>query len=108
MTSFLFCGFLVEFSAIPVWLRWINYVSFIKYGFALAMQNEFKDRVFTLTGCEPNGFCPADGQEVLDFFGVDGLSYWTNFLLLLTLVVGFRLIAYIILRRRGPKYDASV
>lgn len=108
VTSMLFCGFLVEISSIPVWLRWINYLSFIKYGYALAMQNQFEDRVLELTGCTPNSFCPATGKDVLEFYGVTEFTFTVNFVILLSLIVGFRLIAYFFLLTKGPKYDTSV
>ncbi len=108
VTSMLFCGFLVEISSIPVWLRWLNYLSFIKYGYALTMQNQYEDRVLALTGCTPDSFCPSTGKEVLDFYGVNEFTFTVNFVILLGLIVGYRCIAYYFLLIRGPKYDLSV
>lgn len=107
VTSMLFSGFLVEISSIPVWLRWLNYISFLKYGYAAAMQNEFEDRELHVVSCT-NSFCPTNGNEVLDFYGLTEFSFWENYIILLALVLGFRIFAYLVLLIKGPKFDLSV
>ena len=104
----LFCGYLVPLSSIPVWLRWLNYVSFIKYGFALGMQNEFQDRTLTITCTGADSFCPQTGDEVLRFYSVDELPFWANFVILLFMIVALRFFAYFLLLRGGPKFDHTL
>ena len=53
-------------------------------------------------------FCPTSGDDALAFYGVDDLSYWANFIILLALIIGLRVLAYWILLRKGPKFDTSV
>ena len=36
--------------------------------------------------------------------GVDELSFTTNVIILLLMAVGFRVLAYLVLRRKGPKF----
>lgn len=107
VTSMLFSGFFIGTDLIPVWLRWIRYISFIKYAFALAMQTEYTDRTLDLSGCTKS-FCPTDGSDVLSFYGLDELSYSSNFLILMGLIVAMRLLAYCTLLRRGAKFDRSI
>ena len=103
----LFSGFFIATNQVPVWLRWLRFISFIKYAFALAMQTEYQDRILDLSACTKS-FCPSDGNSVLSFYGVDELSYTANFLIFLALISGFRILAYIMLLRRGAKYDRSI
>lgn len=107
VTSMLFSGFFIGTNRIPIWLRWLRYVSFIKYAFALAMQTEYEDRSLDLSTCTST-FCPTDGNSVLSFYGVDDLTYAANFLILMGLILALRLLAYYVLLRRGAKYDRSI
>ncbi|EDQ91872.1 uncharacterized protein MONBRDRAFT_19734 [Monosiga brevicollis MX1] len=109
VTSMLFGGFFIGSDAIPVFLFWLKYLSFLNYGFAAAMQNEFSDRVLAnCTGAPEDDVCFTQGSEVLDFYKVDELSFAANLWILLALIVGFRLIAYLILLRNGPVYDLAL
>jgi hypothetical protein len=107
VTSMLFGGFFIPADSIPIWLRWIRYISFIKYSFGAIMQNEYENRALDLSGCT-SSFCPKSGDDALSFYNVDDLSYWANFLILLALIIAYRLIAYVILLRKGPKFDATI
>ena len=50
-------------SSIPVFLFWLKYLSFIKYGFAAMMQIQFDDRfVSNCTSTAGDGVCFGDGQ----------------------------------------------
>ncbi len=71
------------------------------------MQNEFEGRTLK-TPCDDPSFCIASGNEVLSLFGVDELSFAANFFILLGFIVGLRVIAYLILLRRGPRFDNSL
>lgn len=48
-------GFLVNFSTIPIYLKWIRFISFENYAYQILMLNEFKNRIF------PS--CPLDQQN---------------------------------------------
>lgn len=39
-------GFFVNTNTIPVWLKWIEYISMFKYGFQAACINEFTKETF--------------------------------------------------------------
>ena len=57
---------------------------------------------------QPEDFCPATGSEVLNDYGVSSLTIWQNILILLALTFGFCTIAYIILRRNGPRFASNL
>ena len=105
----LFGGFFIGSDAIPDFLSWLRYLSFLNYGFAAIMQNEFKNRFITDCALAPeDAVCFSTGQEVLDFYDLDSRPLGVNIVILLALIVGFRLIAYWILRRNGPVYDLTL
>jgi hypothetical protein len=98
-----------------------------KYGFAALMQLEYDDRNLNVNACDANGsFCPIDGNAVLRFCkltwtalpllrtdclfadDLNELGFAGNVFVLLGMAFGFRLIAYWILRRKGPKFDHSI
>lgn len=105
--AMLFGGFFIGADTMPVWLAWIRHLSFIKYAFAGLMQNEYQDRVLDTSACT-TGFCPASGNDVLSFYSLDEVPFWANFVVMLAMIFGLRLIAYTLLRRRGPKYDHTL
>eukprot|EP00039_Didymoeca_costata_P012713 m.184618 g.184618 ORF g.184618 m.184618 type:complete len:667 (-) comp15561_c0_seq2:148-2148(-) len=110
VASLLFGGFFIAVEQIPLGLRWLRYLSFLQYAFSALMINEFDDRDLCsgscLDKCEPNSFCPETGREVLDAYNIDvderGLA--ANIVILLAMATILRVFAYIVLRRRGPKY----
>lgn len=88
--SFLFAGFLITPDAMPVWLRWLRFCSFLYYGYNAAMLNEFRD--------------PGDRSAVLDQYGVNGLGIAANLALLFAVDAFLRVATWLLLRRNGPKF----
>lgn len=105
--AMLFGGFFIGANSMPVWLAWIRHLSFIKYAFAGLMQNEYEGRILATSACT-SGFCPATGDGVLSFYSLDEVPFWANFIIMLVMIVGLRLIAYALLRRGGPKFDHTL
>ena len=57
----LFGGFFLNTNNIPVWIFWLKYFSLFKYGFEIAVLNEFKGLHFTCTASEQvGGHCQYD------------------------------------------------
>ncbi|EGD81253.1 ATP-binding cassette transporter G2 [Salpingoeca rosetta] len=120
VTSMLFGGYFIGVNQIPSWLSWLSYLSFLKYGFAAIMINEFDGQPLdpscamsnngtNSTAMDDGGpLCFAAGGDVLNYFNLDELSLGVNIVVLLAMAVGFRLIAYWILRVNGPVYDHSL
>ena len=108
--SMLVAGFYVNVDSIPVWFRWLQYTTPVRYLYDALLVNEFKDtdEEFSApsnsfeTELEQMGF-PIDdeisGNEVLDSQNLVFESVWINVAVLLAFAVGFRFVAYFILKR---------
>ncbi|KAL2945049.1 ABC transporter G family member 26 [Bienertia sinuspersici] len=82
---------------IPEFMRWLKYVSFMYYGFRLLLKVQYSgDQLYE---CESRGGCrPLQSSPSFDTVNLDGglQEVWV----LLAMAVGYRLLAYISLRRR--------
>jgi len=84
----------------PAFFKGINYVSPSKYAAAAMFIQSFTDFEFTCTDAQrlPDGNCPIQtGQQVLDLFNYH-TSLASNIGALVAVTVGYRLIAYAVLR----------
>ncbi|XP_033362481.1 ATP-binding cassette sub-family G member 1 isoform X1 [Bombus vosnesenskii] len=93
----LFSGFFVSFDAIPVYLRWITYLSYIRYGFegtALATYSFGREKLKCF-----QVYChfknPETTLEELDMLDAD---FTLDILALLLIFVVLRIAAYLFLR----------
>lgn len=90
---FMLCeGFLVIRSDIPPWFIWGHHLAFHTYSFRVFMVNEFEP----LLSLDSPQF--ANGQDVIDFYEMNGVAVWKDLLVLLGYCVGFQLIYMSILR----------
>ena len=69
-------GFLLKPASIWIGIRWLSYVSFMRYAFSVLLVNEFKGLTF---GCadelRKNGTCPiTDGQAVIDLYDAEEMG----------------------------------
>ena len=46
MPMALFAGLLLDLNNIPVWLRWLDFFSIIKYGYQLLVINQYNGQCF--------------------------------------------------------------
>ena len=53
----LFAGFFINYDDIPIFLRWISYLSPIRYGLEAIFKSEFQGRTFTCTEAEIAAGC---------------------------------------------------
>jgi hypothetical protein len=94
-------GFYIPFRNIPVFVRWLNHISFAKYGFVAFCLNEFGGRQFecdTTTSCETKR-CPVSGDEYLtDVRDMGGNTVWVCLLVLMAMQLGLRVAAWVVLR----------
>ncbi|XP_051174768.1 ATP-binding cassette sub-family G member 1 isoform X1 [Leptopilina boulardi] len=92
----LFSGFFVSFDAIPVYLRWITYLSYIRYGFEGTALATYADRA--KLKCYQI-YChfkdPKTTLENLDMLDAD---FMLDILALLLIFVVLRISAYLFLR----------
>lgn len=93
----LFSGFFVSFDAIPVYLRWITYLSYIRYGFegtALATYGYGREKLKCFqTYCHFKS--PITTLEELDMVNAD---FTLDIVALIIIFVVLRISAYLFLR----------
>ena len=95
-------GFMIKDRAIPQWIRWVKYFSFMRYGYLGGIMVVL---TYTNFDCgDPSAYIECDtndiisGNSVLQDFGVNE-SYWLCIVLLFSLSAGWFLIAYSFLRK---------
>ena len=107
--NILFGGFFTQPGAIPVWLRWLRYLAFMRWSYVALVRNEMKGRTFDCPAPLPRAACVADGaaaEELLIPGAQLGLaaSCWV----LTAMALGCWVGTYAVLRRNKPRYDNSV
>ncbi|CAN1844535.1 ABC transporter G family member STR [Linum perenne] len=119
---FLTCGFFLKRTKIPIWWRWLHYISAIKYPFEAMLTNEFKgERCYNGTSSDlspgplgdvklsdlharligerkPEGLCPLIGEDVISSMDITIDNLWYDIAILLAWGVLYRLFLYVVLR----------
>eukprot|EP01134_Creolimax_fragrantissima_P006164 CFRG6164T1 len=94
--SMLFSGFLIGSGSIPDYLIWLEYLSYIKYGFQALSNQQLASSI------------PTAGSMLIEQQGLDDLNEWTCIGILFAMYFVLRLLCYFILRMNGPKYDHTL
>lgn len=87
MPYFIFGGYFVNLKDVYVWLRWLQYLSPIRYSMEALLRNEFED----------NSDYSADDQKVYEQYDYN-IGLWGCIGLLFLWAVIFRIVAVIALR----------
>ncbi|XP_027340365.1 ABC transporter G family member 17-like [Abrus precatorius] len=114
---FLTCGFFLKRTQIPIYWKWLHYLSAIKYPFEALLTNEFKNDRGCYTGniaeLSPgplgdvkyskhhNTSLPENclvGEDVLSTMGISMENIWYDIIILLAWGVLYRLFFYLVLR----------
>lgn len=97
----LFGGFFINSSSIPDFLVWLKYLSWFLYSNELLVINQWEDieniecPSNITTGGESR--CYNNGEMVINFLNFEKDNTVINIVILCGLLVGFRLVAYIVL-----------
>jgi len=94
-------GFYVAIVRMPVWIRWVHYLSFIKYGYDAVIINEFDGNTYAQIAnfSSPyQGYDPIPGHLIVKNVDVIVESIGWNVLILFGWAVGFRVAAYLLLK----------
>ncbi|KAK4492628.1 hypothetical protein RD792_003446 [Penstemon davidsonii] len=93
LTFFLPSGFYVQ--NVPVFIRWIKYISINQYSYKLLLLSQYKPgETYT---CGNNKTCLVEHFDIVKTVGLDGLA--TYVVAMTIMLVGYRLIAYFALMR---------
>ncbi|KAK7398788.1 hypothetical protein VNO78_09961 [Psophocarpus tetragonolobus] len=113
---FLTCGFFLKRTHIPLYWRWLHYISAIKYPFEALLTNEFKNldcysgNIAELSpgplgdlkySKHHNSSLPANcilGEDILSSMDIKMQNIWYDILILLAWGVLYRLFFYLVLR----------
>lgn len=103
LTLFIYAGNLVSATIVPPELSWLQYISFMKYAYSAAMQNEFVGLVFLCQNNQPpvNETCSpgfATGEQVLEQYDLTQFSISTSCLIILGMGLAVNVLAYFVLR----------
>lgn len=99
----IFGGLFLNITSLPLWIRWIQYLSIARLGLNALSANELEGQMF----CDDNGLC-INGTEFLVDQGIvqsdDGDTFdvwylWRNVLALGVMIIGLLILSYIQLRR---------
>jgi len=85
----LFSGLVLQIKDIPSYMRWMQYLSTLKYGINLVSIVEF------------GGDARAGGEELLDAQNIREDIRWSYTLLLIGIFFAYRLIALVVLKRKA-------
>ena len=100
-------GFFVQPSSIPVWLRWIRYVTYMRWSYVALVRNEYDDRTFTR--CAPPAPCFHSGGQAIDLLVPDSkLGVTACAWVLVGLIFAYWVGTYAVLRVNKPKYETYV
>jgi len=97
----MFAGFYINLENIPIWLRWLSNLSYVRWAFMAFAINEFKGAKFH---CDSDEACLSTGEEVLKRMSFDTYTLGEAIRNVILLFIGFHLLAYIFLRVNRAKY----
>lgn len=98
----LFSGFFIRTEQIPVWLRWAQWITSLKYALNIALINEF-----SLSSPSCQGAARDNCNSVLTTNSIDPGLWWVYMLCLIALFLVFRIIAGIVLVKKAKKFYLS-
>lgn len=96
----LFAGFFIRMSQVPVFMRWAQYLCGMKYGMNLALLTEFS---LDNDSCK-DGAARENCRDLLNANDIDANQFWLSILLLTILVVGFRILAALLLKEKAKTF----
>ena len=101
----LFGGFYANLDTIPKFISWLQYFSFINWGFQGLIINEFTGKNMNCNDIQDSQACLTTGNDVLSRYSFDKFSEAECTLCLWSIGIFLHIIAYISLRRNKPQYQ---
>ncbi len=101
----LFGGFYSNLSNMPVWISWLQYFSFISWGFQGLIINEYADKTLECFDIEETEPCLTTGKQVLSRYSFDVYTKTECILFMFLIGILFHILSYLVLRFKKPKYQ---
>ncbi|KAK5645428.1 hypothetical protein RI129_006728 [Pyrocoelia pectoralis] len=98
----LFAGYLINIDAIPKYLRWLSYVSWLRYGFEGLMVNQWSG--INYINCTGTAACPSNGMAVLNSYHLHEENLVLDVILIVVLLCLYRLLAYFALLAKSSTF----
>ncbi|EJW78810.1 hypothetical protein WUBG_10283 [Wuchereria bancrofti] len=103
LPNLVFGGFYISFHSIPIYYRFISYISWFRFGFEAFQVNQWLNYKM-IPGCEDDAtevnYCPAlSGKDVLVRRGMSTsqIVIFINLIILFVMLIGFRIIGLVAL-----------
>jgi len=101
----LFGGFYSNLSNMPIWISWLQYFSFIGWGFQGLIINEYADKSLKCFDIEETEPCLTTGKQVLSRYSFDVYTKMECIIFLALIGVFFHILSYLALRFKKPRYQ---
>ncbi|KAH8368555.1 hypothetical protein KR084_012904 [Drosophila pseudotakahashii] len=102
----LFGGFFLNSGSVPVYLKWLSYLSWFRYANEGLLINQWADVEPGEISCtSSNTTCPSSGKVILETLNFSAADLPLDYVGLAILIVGFRVFAYLALRLRARRKE---
>ncbi|EDV34941.1 uncharacterized protein Dana_GF22478 [Drosophila ananassae] len=102
----LFGGFFLNSGSVPVYLKWLSYLSWFRYANEGLLINQWADVEAGEISCtSSNTTCPSSGKVILETLNFSAADLPLDYIGLAILIVGFRGFAYLALRLRARRKE---
>ncbi|XP_055390633.1 protein white, partial [Condylostylus longicornis] len=102
----LFGGFFLNSGSVPIYFKWLSYLSWFKYGNEGLLINQWEDVQPGEIACtRSNATCPASGHAILETLNFNENNLIWDFIGLSVLIISFRFFAYFSLVMKTRKKE---
>nr|P10090.2 RecName: Full=Protein white; AltName: Full=ATP-binding cassette transporter sub-family G member white; AltName: Full=Broad substrate specificity ATP-binding cassette transporter white [Drosophila melanogaster]AAB03993.1 white [P element transformation vector pCaSpeR-hs/act]AAB05746.1 white [P element transformation vector pCaSpeR-2]AAB05747.1 white [P element transformation vector pCaSpeR-3]AAB05748.1 white [P element transformation vector pCaSpeR-hs]AAM54037.1 white protein [P-element tran len=102
----LFGGFFLNSGSVPVYLKWLSYLSWFRYANEGLLINQWADVEPGEISCtSSNTTCPSSGKVILETLNFSAADLPLDYVGLAILIVSFRVLAYLALRLRARRKE---
>nr|CAA26716.2 white pigment protein [Drosophila melanogaster] len=102
----LFGGFFLNSGSVPVYLKWLSYLSWFRYANEALLINQWADVEPGEISCtSSNTTCPSSGKVILETLNFSAADLPLDYVGLAILIVSFRVLAYLALRLRARRKE---
>ncbi|KAF1762045.1 hypothetical protein GCK72_010307 [Caenorhabditis remanei] len=104
-------GLFTNVSEMHVWISWVQYLSWFRYGYESLVVNQFEHEKFDNITCQaldrhgqkqliPDSLCEESGRTVVNNFSFESANLYTNWIAMIYLTIVIYIIGYVGLVRR--------